>query len=50
MFYFPMELQEMRIKNKESIENERELHTSGHWGYQRVEDDMVSTCDALYYI
>jgi hypothetical protein len=47
--HFSMELQETRRKNKKNRENEKELHTSGHRGFQSVEDDMVSTCDALYY-
>jgi len=34
-------------KNKENREKERDLHTSGRRGYQRVEDDMVNNCDDI---
>ena len=34
-------------ENKENREKERDLHTSGRRGYQRVEDDMVNTCDDI---
>lgn len=38
----------MSKRNWQNRENEKELHTSRRQGFQR--NDMVRTCDALYYI
>ena len=47
-FNFLIDLKETKRKNKQNREKEKDLHTCGRHGYQRVEDDMVSTFDPLY--
>ena len=44
---FSIDFEDIRKKNKENIEKEKDLHTSGHRGYQPVEDDLVRNCDDI---